>query len=141
MVCRLGALAASCLIGPLGASAQFLPAGDIGVAASSYIPTQDNALNLSSDIKPGDWAYQALQNLLNRPGCGSPVAMEAFGRPQGMPREQAAILLNRCLAQIPAANEDLPRLLQLLNNELAILSGALPKLSAKLGRPWKTQAV
>ena len=132
MVCRLGALAASFLMGPIGAAAQILPAGDIGVAASSYIPPQDNALNLSSDIKPGDWAYQALQSLLKRPGCGSPLAREAFGRPQGIPRQHAAILLNRCLAQIPVSNEDLPRLLQLLNNDLAILAGELPKFSAKL---------
>ena len=81
MVCRLGALAATCLMGGLGASAQFLPADDIGVGANSYIPPQDNALNLSSDIKPGDWAYQALQNLLKRPGCGAPLASEAFRRP------------------------------------------------------------
>jgi hypothetical protein len=114
MVCRLGALAASFLMGPIGASAQILPAGDIGVAASSYIPPQDNALNLSSDIKPGDWAYQALQNLLKRPGCGAPLASEAFLRPQGIPREQAAILLSGCLALIPAPNEELPHLLQLL---------------------------
>ena len=132
MVCRLGALAATCLMGGLGASAQFLPADDIGVGANSYIPPQDNALNLSSDIKPGDWAYQALQNLLKRPGCGAPLASEAFRRPQGIPREQAAILLNRCLALIPAANEELPRLLQLLNNELAIRAGEFPKLSTRL---------
>ena len=118
-------------MGDLAASAQFLPAGDIGVAASSYIPPQDDAHKLSSDIRPGDWAYQALHNLLKRPGCGSPLAREAFGRPQGIPREQAAILLNRCLAQIPAAHEDLPRILQLLNNELAILAGKFTELSAK----------
>jgi hypothetical protein len=132
MVCRLGALAASCLIGPLGASAQILPTRDAGVAASSYIPPQDNAPKLSSDIRPGDWAYQALQNLLKRPGCGSPLAREAFHRSQGIPRQHAAILLNRCLAQIPASNEDLPRLLQLLNDEFANLSGAMQDLSVKL---------
>ena len=132
MVFRLGALAASCLMGPLGVSAQILPTRDAGVAASAYIPLQDNAPNLPSDIRPGDWAYQALQNLLNRPGCGSPLAREAFQRSQGIPRQQAAILLSRCLAQIPVSNEDFPRLHQLLNNEFAILSGAMQDLSVKL---------
>ena len=132
IVCRLGALAASCLIGPLGASAQFLPPRDAGVPANSYIPPQDNALNLSSDIKPGDWAYQALQNLLKPPGCGGPMAYGAFQSPHGLSRQQAAILLNRCLAQIPAGNKDLPRLLQLLNNEFSVLSGAMHDLSVKL---------
>ena len=132
IVCRLGALAASCLIGPLGASAQFLPPRDSGVAANSYIPPQDNGLNLSSDIKPGDWAYQALQNLLKPPGCGGPMAYGAFQSPHGLSRQQAAILLNSCLAQIPAGNKDLPRLLQLLNNEFSVLSGAIHDLSVKL---------
>jgi len=132
MVCRLGALAASFLMGHLGASAQILPTLDAGVTASAYIPPQDNALSLSTDIRPGDWAYLALQNLLKRPGCGSPLAREAFQRSQGIPRQQAAILLNRCLAQIPVSNEDLPRLHQLLNNEFAILSGAMQDLSVKL---------
>jgi len=96
MVCRLGALAASCLMGELGASAQFLPAGAVGFAANS---NQANAPNLPSDIKPGDWAYQALQSLLKRPGCGALLASEAFRRSQGIPRGQAAILLNHYQVQ------------------------------------------
>ena len=145
IVCRLGALAAGCLLGQLGASAQLLPTGDAGVATSFYTQQQDvdsrliwasqgldNAFNLSSDIRPGDWAYQALQNLLKRPGCGSPLAREAFQRPQGIPRLQAAMLLSRCVGQIPASTEELPRLLRLLDNEFAILSGAIKDLSGKL---------
>ena len=132
-------------MGQFGASADILPIPDAVVSANAYLhqqdvdsrlswssQSQDNALNLSSDIKPGDWAFQALQNLLKRPGCGASLASEAFRRPQGITREQAAFLLNGCLAQIPASNEDLPRLLQLLKSELAILAGEFQELSAKL---------
>ena len=132
-------------MGQLGASAQTLATDDAGVAASSYIQqqhldnwqswssqSQANAPTLSFDIKPGDWAYQALQNVLKRPGCDSLLAREAFHRPQGIPRQQAAILLNRCLDQLPAGNDDLPRLIQLLNNDRAFLGGAIQGLSTKL---------
>ena len=101
--------------------------------------SQDNALNLSSDIKPSDWAYQALASLLKRPGCGVPFAHGAFQSPHGISRQMAASLLARCLDQIPENNQDLARLVQLLHNELSVLTGAIQDLSAKL-EPLEAQA-
>ena len=96
--------------------------------------SQDNGRHFFSNLRPSDWAYLALRNLLNRPGCGVPMATGAFQRPEGLSRQQAAILLSRCMDQIPPGNEDLARLLQLLNKELAVLTGTIQDLSTKLDR-------
>jgi hypothetical protein len=65
-----------------------------------------------SDVHPGDWAYQALSNLIERHGCvaGYPDGSVRGGR--AMSRYEAAALLNACLDRISEVTDELRRLMK-----------------------------
>ncbi|MEB3170625.1 MAG: S-layer homology domain-containing protein, partial [Synechococcaceae cyanobacterium] len=63
---------------------------------------QVSSVETFTDVRPTDWAYQALSTLISRYGCvaGFPDGTFQGGRP--LSRYEAAALLNACLDRVSA---------------------------------------
>ena len=85
-----------------------------------------------SDLRPTDWAYQALGNLVERYGCvaGYPDATSRGGR--ALSRFEAAALLNACLDRVAEVTDALRRLMAEFGQELAVLRGRMDGLEAQV---------
>jgi hypothetical protein len=86
-----------------------------------------------NDVKPTDWAYQALGNLIERYGCiaGYPKGNVKGGQP--MTRFEAAALLNACLDRVSEVTDELKTLMAEFAKERAILKGRVEGLEARVG--------
>lgn len=86
-----------------------------------------------TDVKPGDWAYQALINLADRYGCvaGYPGGTDRGAR--SMTRFEAAALLNACLERVSEVTDALKKLMATFEHERAILKGRMDGLEARSG--------
>ncbi|WP_019509410.1 iron uptake porin [Pleurocapsa sp. PCC 7319] len=96
-----------------------------------------------SDVKPTDWAYEALQSLVQRYGCISGYPDNTFRGDRPLTRYEFAASLNACLNQISqlvADNinridpEDLSMLQRLeadFSTELATLQGRVDNIEAR----------
>jgi hypothetical protein len=111
------------------------------VAGLSQYGSEEQVTSITqfSDIKPSDWAYQALSNLIERYGCiaGYPKGLYVGG--QAISRFEAAALLNACLDRISETTDELQRLRKELAKELAVLQGRVDGLEAKVGELGATQ--
>jgi hypothetical protein len=94
---------------------------------------QVTSISQFSDVKPTDWAYQALSNLIERYGCvaGYPDGTYKGGR--AMTRFEAAALLNACLDRVTEVTDELKKLMAEFEKELAVLKGRVDGLEAKVG--------
>ena len=56
-------------------------AADLNIAAVNQYSTQEQVTSVTqlSDVKPTDWAYQALSSLVERYGCVAGYANGTFG--------------------------------------------------------------
>ncbi len=139
------------LLSPLAASA-----GEISPSQraeiSTYMEQQDidrfkaweaqnqvTSINQFSDVKPTDWAFQALSNLVERYGCVAGYPDGTFKGRQAMTRYEAAALLNACLDRITEVTDELKRLMDEFEKELAVLRGRVDGLEAKVGELEATQ--
>jgi hypothetical protein len=139
------------LLSPLAASA-----GEISPSQraeiSTYMDQQDidrfkaweaqnqvTSVNQFSDVKPTDWAFQALSNLVDRYGCVAGYPNGTFKGGQAMTRYEAAALLNACLDRITEVTDELKRLMDEFEKELAVLRGRVDGLEAKVGELEATQ--
>jgi hypothetical protein len=139
------------LLSPLAASA-----GEISPSQraeiSTYMEQQDidrfkaweaqnqvTSVNQFSDVKPTDWAFQALSNLVDRYGCVAGYPNGTFKGGQAMTRYEAAALLNACLDRITEVTDELKRLMDEFEKELAVLRGRVDGLEAKVGELEATQ--
>jgi hypothetical protein len=86
-----------------------------------------------SDLRPTDWAYQALSNLIERYGCVAGYANGSFKGGQAISRYEAAALLNACLDRVTEVTDELKKLIKEFEQELAILRGRVDGLEARLG--------
>lgn len=86
-----------------------------------------------SDLRPDDWAYQALSQLLERYGCVAGYPNGSFAGGRSMSRDEAAALLNACLDRISEMTDEVKRLIQELEQELAVLKGRMQGLDPRLG--------
>ncbi|MEB3297459.1 MAG: iron uptake porin [Cyanobacteriota bacterium] len=86
-----------------------------------------------SDVKPTDWAYQALSSLVERYGCVAGYPQGSFGGNREISRFEAAALLNACLDRVSETTDELRRLLKEFENELASLRGRSDGLSKRIG--------
>jgi hypothetical protein len=86
-----------------------------------------------SDLRPTDWAYQALSNLIERYGCVAGYANGSFKGGQSISRYEAAALLNACLDRVTEVTEELKKLIKQFEQELAVLRGRVDGLDARLG--------
>ena len=86
-----------------------------------------------NDVKPTDWAYQALGNLIERYGCiaGYPKGSVKGGQP--MTRFEAAALLNACLDRVSEVSDELKTLMAKFAKERTILKGRVEGLEARVG--------
>jgi hypothetical protein len=110
-------------------------AGETSVAAVDRYTSQDQVTSVTqfSDIRPTDWAYQALVNLVDRYGCVAGYPNGTFGGGKSMTRFEAAALLNSCLDRVTETTDELRRLMTEFQSELTILKGRVDDLDAKVG--------
>lgn len=101
---------------------------------SALLLTQINNVYQLRDIKPTDWSYAALKNLIEHYGCINGFSARTFRGEQAISRAEFAARLNSCLNKIESliSNSDsLPqtdvdtvlRLMQEFQLDLAILKG------------------
>ena len=92
-----------------------------------------------TDVMPTDWAYQALQNLVEQHGCVAGYPSGRFQGQQSISRYEAAALLNACLDRITAMTDEVKGLIHAFRRELAIVQGGVDGLEARLGELEATQ--
>ena len=94
---------------------------------------QVTSVNQFSDVRPTDWAYQALSNLVEKYGCVAGYPNGTYKGGQAMTRYEAAALLNACLDRVTEVTDELQRLMDEFKKELAVLKGRVDGLEAKVG--------
>jgi hypothetical protein len=94
---------------------------------------QVTSINQFSDVRPTDWAYQALDNLVQRYGCVAGYPNGTYKGGQSMTRYEAAALLNACLDRVTEVTDELQRLMDEFKGELAVLKGRVDGLETKVG--------
>ena len=116
-----------------------------GESADSDPMAQVTSVSQLSDVQPTDWAFQALQNLVERYGCIAGYPDGTFRGNRAMTRYEFAAGLNACLERITqliggvdtsnfASKQDLAvlnRLLEEFQAELATLRGRTDVLEAR----------
>jgi len=126
----LVAPAALGLLAPVAAHA-----ADLNLSGVNEYASQEQVTSISqfSDVKPTDWAYQALSNLVDRYGCVAGYPSGTFKGGQSMTRYEAAALLNACLDRVTETTDELKRLMKEFQKELAVLRGRVDGLEARVG--------
>jgi hypothetical protein len=119
------------MVAPVAANAADLNLAAVNQYASS---NQVTSVTQFSDVRPTDWAYQALSNLVERYGCVAGYPNGTFAGGQAMTRFEAAALLNACLDRVTEVTDEIKRLLGEFQGELAVLRGRVDKLENKVGR-------
>jgi hypothetical protein len=110
-------------------------AASLNLAELSQYASQEQVTSISqfSDVRPTDWAYQALSNLGDRYGCVAGYPKGTFKGGQAMTRFEAAALLNACLDRVSETTSELKRLMKEFQKELAVLRGRMDGLEARVG--------
>ena len=121
------------LLAPVAVSATELNLTDVKAYAPSGSADQVTSINQFSDVRPTDWAYQALSNLIERYGCVAGYPDGTYRGAKAMTRYEAAALLNACLDRISEVTDELKRLMKEFETELAVLRGRVDGLEAKVG--------
>jgi hypothetical protein len=117
------------MVAPVAANA-----AELNMAAvNQYSESQVTSVSQFSDVRPTDWAYQALSNLVERYGCVAGYPNGTFGGGEAMTRFEAAALLNACLERVSETTDELRRLLNEFQGELAVLRGRVDGLEQKVG--------
>ena len=123
------ALAGTGLCAPLAATA-----AEVNLTAVNQYSTEEQVTSVSqfSDVRPTDWAYQALSNLVERYGCVAGYPDGTFKGGRAMTRYEAAALLNACLDRVTEVTDELKRLMAEFEKELAVLKGRVDTLEGKV---------
>ncbi|WP_375514548.1 iron uptake porin [uncultured Nostoc sp.] len=111
---------------------------------NSYKLAQVTSVSQLSDVQPTDWAFQALQSLVERYGCIAGYPNQTYGGNRAMTRYEFAAGLNACLDRINELiatatgdlvnKEDLATLQKLQEQftaELATLRGRVDAVEAR----------
>jgi len=106
---------------------------------------QVTSVSQLSDVQPGDWAYEALRNLVERYGCIAGYPDGSFRGNRAMSRYEFAAGLNACLQQVErliapntadfVTREDLERLQRLVDEfrtELTTLGTRVDNLEGRV---------
>ncbi len=107
------------------------------IASDEQEQAQVTAVSQLSDVQPTDWAFQALQSLVERYGCIAGYPDGTFKGNRAATRYELAAALNACLDQISdrfASKEDLATVKALqeeFKTELATLKGRVDGLEAR----------
>jgi hypothetical protein len=129
------AMAGSGLLAPLNSSAAEVNLAGINLAGIDQYASEGEVKGISrfSDLRPSDWAYQALSNLIERYGCVAGYPDGSFKDGRATTRFEAAALLNACLDRVTEVTDELKRLMAEFEKELAVLKGRIEGLEAKVG--------
>ena len=127
------------LLAPLAASAADINLNDVNRYAASSSADQVTSINQFADVRPTDWAYQALSDLIERYGCVAGYPDGTFRGSKSMTRYEAAALLNACLDRVTEVTDELKRLMKEFEAELAVLRGRVDGLEARVGEIEATQ--
>jgi hypothetical protein len=116
-------------------------AADLNMAAVNQYATSEQVSSITqlSDVQPTDWAYQALNNLVERYGCVAGYPNGSYGGQKSMTRFEAAALLNACLDRVTEVTDELNRLAKEFSQELAVIRGRVAKLETQVGQLQATQ--
>jgi Carbohydrate-selective porin, OprB family/S-layer homology domain len=114
---------------------------------STPAPSQSQVTSVGqlSDVRPTDWAYQAVQSLVERYGCIVGYPNSTFRGNRAATRYELAAALNACLDVMSdrfATKEDLLALRKLMEEfakELAMLKGRVNGLEARAAKLEATQ--
>ena len=91
----------------------------------------------NTDVRPTDWAYQALRTLVEREGClaGYPAMGRGsvFQGSRSISRDEAAALLKACLERLTVVTDGVRRLSRDFAQELAGLQARSSGLEARVG--------
>jgi|LakMenEpi03Aug12_release.lakeMendotaPanAssembly.Ray.scaffolds.fasta_scaffold207535_1 hypothetical protein len=138
----IGPRLAICSLSSIGVPGQALPANDekpsfnldlVKTYSTETGSEQLKSISQFTDLRPDDWAYQALKNLVEQYGCVAGYPDRTFMGGRVISRYEAAALLNSCLDRITEVTDELKRLLGDLEKELAVLSGRADGLEARIG--------
>jgi len=132
----LVAPAALGLLAPFAANAADINLSGVNQYASEE---QVTSINQFSDVKPTDWAFQALSNLIERYGCVAGYPDGTYRGQRAMTRYEAAALLNACLDRITEITDELKKLMKEFEKELAVIRGRVDGLEARVGELEATQ--
>jgi hypothetical protein len=110
-----------------------------GPSASRNSLEQVTSITQFSDVQPTDWAYQALNTLIERYSCVAGYPNGTYRGGRAMTRFEAAALLNACLDRITEVTDELKRLIKEFDKELAVLKGRVDGLEAKVAELEATQ--
>jgi hypothetical protein len=124
------------LAAPLAANAASVDMAGVSRYASQE---QVTSINQFSDVRPTDWAFQALSNLIERYGCVAGYPDGTYRGQRAMTRFEAAALLNACLDRITEITDELKTLMKEFERELAVLRGRVDGLEAKVGELGATR--
>ena len=105
-------------------------AADLNMAAVNQYASAEQATSVTqfTDVRPTDWAYQALGNLIEKYGCIAGMTDTTFAGGKTLTRFEAAALLNSCLERVTESTDELQRLANEFSNELQVLRGRVAKL-------------
>lgn len=125
----------------LGLIAPTATAAELNLAGVNQYTSQEQvtSINQFSDVKPTDWAYQALSNLVERYGCVAGYPNGTYKGGQSMTRFEAAALLNACLDRVTETTDELRKLLAEFDTELTVLTARVDGLESKVGQLEATQ--
>jgi hypothetical protein len=125
----------------LGLVAPAATAAELNLEGVNQYASQEQVTSISqfSDVRPTDWAYQALNNLVERYGCVAGYPDSTYGGGRAMTRFEAAALLNACLDRVTEVTDELQRLMDEFRSELTVLKGRVDGLEAKVGELEATQ--
>jgi hypothetical protein len=124
------------MVAPVAANA-----ADLNMAAVNQYVSAEQATSVTqfTDVKPGDWAYQALGNLIEKYGCIAGMTDTTFAGGKTLTRFEAAALLNACLERVTETTDEINRLLVDFTKELTILKGRVASAEKKIGTLEATQ--
>jgi len=108
-------------------------ASELLSSAKALAEEQVKSISQFGDVKPTDWAYQALSSLVERYGCVAGYPKGTVEGRQAITRFEAAALLNACLDRVTEATDELKTLLVEFQQELALLKGRVKGLDGRIG--------
>ncbi|WKT84979.1 MULTISPECIES: iron uptake porin [unclassified Thermosynechococcus] len=118
---------------------------EVGRVPTTSSMGQVTSVSQLSDVRPTDWAYQALASLVEKYGCIAGYPDGTFRGNRAATRYEMAAALNACLDVISdrfATKEDLEtlrRLMQEFANELAVIKGRVTNLEGRVANLEATQ--
>ena len=127
------ALAGSALIGSAARALESVQPGGSAVAPTP-LNAPASAVFPFTDVRPTDWAHQALFNLLELHGCPGGDPDHRFRADRTLSRFEAAALLQACLDHGTAPTDALRRLIAEFATELTVVNNRIDALNRRVDR-------